>query len=281
MKIVVGNSAVVTSPVFADSAGALVTLDDDPTLEVVSDLGQTVGTSAVSEVDGTGTWKVTVDPLDDPDLLTFTWTGAVSGSTFTRQDSHDVVGGVYLDLAELASLRDLDAAKHPLTDRVNLRDEFENIAERWTGQAWVPRYAKDRLPYHTHLLSNMAVRSVSAVADGDDTIVDFSDWVIEPWGLLTSTAGCPVLLGNWPYTVRYTHGADRPPQDLKDACADFVRAKALQSQNRTGRDTLSMTDPAGISTQFSTPNWSQGRPTGFLDIDTVLTSLGAPLPGIA
>lgn len=282
MKIVTGNSTVVTSPVFADSAGVPLTLDADPTLEVTSDLGQTIDTSAVTAIQGSpGSYSVTVAPVDDPDLLTFTWTGAAGSSTFILQDTHDVVGGVYLNVAELAVLPDLDETKHPLSRRIDLRDEFEDIAERWTGKAWVPRYAKDRLPYATHLLSNLAVRSILAAVDGDDVAADFSDWLLEPWGLVTSTSGAPVLTGTWPYTVRYTHGADRPPVELKNACAAYVRAKALQGGNRVGRDVLSMTDPAGIGTQFSTPSWAQGRPTGFLDIDAVLTSLGAPLPGIA
>lgn len=281
-KLIVGNSSVVTSPFFGDAGGEPLTLDDEPTLEVTSDLGQTIDVSAVTGVVGSpGTYEVTLDPIDDLDLLTFTWTGTASTSTFVIEDRHDVVGGVYLTVGELKNLPDLDETKHPLSKRIELRDEFEDIAERWTEQAWVPRYAKDRLAYCTHLLSNRLPRAVLAASDGNDANVDFADWQLETWGLITSEFGTPVLTGTWPYTVRYSHGADRPTSDLKRACADFIRAKALQAGNRVGRDVLSMTDPSGIGTQYSTPNWNAGRPTGFLDIDATLTSLGAPLPGIA
>lgn len=280
MKILTGNSTVVASPLFANATGTAVNADTLPTVDVTSDHDQTIAVSAVSNV-AAGSYSVTVDPLDEPDLLTFTWEGEVDGNTVTLTDQIEVAGGTYLSLVELANLRDLDASKHSLALRVSFRDEFEDIAERWTGQAWVPRYARERLPYCTHLLGHLAPRSILAVADGDDAVVDFADWLLEPWGLLTSTLGNPVLTGTWPYTVRYLHGADRPPVDLKNACADYVRAKCLAQQNRTGRDVLSQTDPSGIGTQWATPDWSKGRPTGYLDIDRVLTSLGAPLPGIA
>ncbi len=276
-----GTDATVTSPPFVAADGYTPTdTAVFATVTVTSAAGQTLTVSAVSNLSAAGLYSVTIQGLASPDLLTLVWTGQVAGADQRWEHQVEVVGGFYVTLGEMYAYNDVDSSKYP-PERINeLRAEFEDIAERWTGQAWVPRFATERLC--GSLLSRMVPRDLVAVTDYYSTVVDFSGWLLDRTGQVQSWFGSYSLnAGTAPYTVAYTHGADRPPADLVAACKTYIRAKLLEDGNRIGKDTLSFADPSGGTTRYSTPDWNAGRPTGLLDVDRVLCSLGAPLPGVA
>lgn len=275
-KILTGTDVVLTSPPFlaadgftpaATTATAVVT--------AVSSAGQTLTVSAVS-TSVTGYYTATLQALDDPDLITVTWTGAVSGVDQTLVQEHEVVGGVYLSTFDLYNLSDLDTTKQPLARRIELRDEFEGIAERWVGHAFVRRYAVEAIRYRHGdlLLGERYPVEIVAVTDEDAATVDTVDWSLHDTGLVTDHNVSSDI------TVKYRYGLTRPPQALVNACKEYVRAKALMGTNRIARDMLSLAGDAGLE-RYSTPDWEAGRPTGLLDVDRTLRSLGSPLPGVA
>lgn len=283
MKILTGSDATITSPTFVAADGyTAADTATDPTVTAVSAAGQTVTLGTVVDIAAEGVYTVTVQGLAGPDLLTLTWVGAVSGADQRYVQQIDVVGGVYASLPELAAIPGVDHPnKHSTARLLELRDEFEDLAERWTGQAWVPRFAQETLR-NTILLNFPQPRSIVSVVDSQSVTIDATSWELAEWGGLTDGFGGSITgYGIWPLTVKYVHGADRPPADLVGACKQYVRSKLLADNSRIGRDTLSQTDPAGITERWSTPDWNAGRPTGLLDVDRVLCSLGAPLPGIA
>lgn len=280
-QVLTGSDVTVTSPPFVAADGYTPTdADALPVVVATSAAGQTLAVSAVTNLAAAGLYTVTVQGLTSPDMLTLVWTGQVATSDRRMEQPVEVVGGVYVTVGEMYAYNDVDSSKYPPERIAELRAEFEDIAERWTGQAWVPRFARETL--YGSLLSRMAPRALVSVVDYYSTVVDSTGWLLQPSGQVSSGFGTYTLnAGTAPYTVGYTHGGDRPPADLIAACKTYIRAKLLEDGNRIGKDTLSFADPSGGTTRYSTPDWNAGRPTGLLDVDRVLCSLGAPLPGVA
>jgi hypothetical protein len=290
LRIVTGSDAVISSPTFVAADGVTPTdAASLPTVTATRDDGTVVPVGAVTSLGRAGLYSATIVAADlaDPDLLTLTWTGTVDGVEQTLTQELDVCGGVFVALFDLWNLRDMPTSKMSPADVVDLREEFEDIAERYNGHAWVARFARDTIEVHcwsvywrtgSILLSHARPqRLLSAVTADDDTVVDTTAWQ------LTSSGTIDFASLSATTTLRYVHGADRPPARLVQACKDFVRSKALErfGGNRIGRDVLSVSDGSGASTRYSTADWAAGRPTGLLDVDSALNAYGAPFPGIA
>lgn len=289
MTLIVGSAAVVTSPPFVDAAGTTPTdADSTPTLTVTRADGTTITPSAVTSGTEDGTYLATIaaGDLDQPDRLTLTWDGLVATVAQRLTVQVEVAGGVYARPIDLAQMKDM--GKYQVDQLDELRVEFEDIAERFTGRAWVPRFASEVHPPTTLrplILNHQDPRLILSAVDATNTAVDTSTWGFDPLGRVTF-ANDPTWSGQiiltLQTTIRYTHGADHPPAQLVQACKDYVRSKALErfGGNRVGRDVLSQTDGSGFSTRYSTPDWDAGRPTGLLDVDRTLNGLRTPL-GIA
>jgi hypothetical protein len=81
-------------------------------------------------------------------------------------------------------------------------------------------------------------------------------------------------------SVTYSHGIDTPAVAVR-ACAEYVRAVALAERSGTSRDVIAQSFDGGF-TRYSTPDWSRGRPTGFLEVDRLLDTLpDYRVPGVA
>lgn len=73
--------------------------------------------------------------------------------------------------------------------------------------------------------------------------------------------------------VTGTHGLTEPEETLLAACALYVERMIAIDNSGQSRDTLSKVFEGGISERYSTPNWAEGRPTGFLQVDADLNSV--------
>lgn len=280
MKFLTGNDMVVTSPAFVEADGETGSATDStPTVAVTSAGGQslTVGTPVAAADDGR--YTVTIAAATNPDRLTVVWTGAVASADQRFTQHVEVAGGVYLSGDELADLDGIDTARDQIATLAAWRDEFEGIAERWIGRAFVPRFESEVLR-GAMLLKHAYPRSILSATDGNGSALVTTSWDLTEWGMILDAFDAPVC-PLYPVTVAYTHGEDAPPAELVSACRQYVRAKVLAQRNRQGADVLRMTDPSGITEQFSTPDWDKGRPTGLLDVDRTLVSLGSPVSGIA
>jgi len=282
MQFLTGSDATVTSPPFVAADGYTPT--DTAALAAVtvtSAAGQTLTVSAVSNLADAGLYSVTVQGLTSPDLLTLVWTGQVAGADLRYSQQVEVVGGVYVTLSDMYAYNDVDSSKYPPERITELRQEFETSVERWTGKAYVPRFAVETLN-SAHIVGWMWPRSILSVSDLYGVVVDATNWQLEPSGVVSSTYGTTSLTSGYqPLTIAYTHGADRPPADLAGACKTYIRSLLLEDGNRIGKDVLSFADSSGGTTRFSTPDWEAGRPTGIMRVDSVLVGLGRRPPGVA
>lgn len=156
-------------------------------------------------------------------------------------------------------------------DEINsLVAEFEEIAEEYRGVAFTPRSHTETVyrPSSSVILTRYPLRSVTSfTVDGDaGTVAD----------LTLDTNLSTIYGGGWftatPVVVTYSHGLDAPPEVLLRACAEYVRAVAMADRSGQGRDVIAQSFDGGI-TRYSSPSWSDGRPTGFLEVDRLLNSL--------
>lgn len=184
----------------------------------------------------------------------------------------------YLTAADLRDLPLLDDEKRFTDDLLeSLVTEFEDVAERYRGVAFTPRTATYTAPGSCGInfeLPHRYVTALSAVSfDGVALSTGARNLInirIEPGRLERG--------GGWMseyvvVSVSYTHGLTAPSAALLRACREYVRATALEHTGNQPRNTISYQGQDGFTYRESTPDWSAGRPTGFLAVDRVLNSL--------
>ena len=89
---------------------------------------------------------------------------------------------------------------------------------------------------------------------------------------LDEAAGRAHLCTRGRMTAGIRHGATSTPAALLDACTEYVLCVARNRASGVSRNTLSEATDAG-TTRYSTPDWSAGRPTGWLEVDRLLNTL--------
>lgn len=152
---------------------------------------------------------------------------------------------------------------------------FKEIAEPYRGVAFESTTATAvRVPGRSGcklLTPNVKIIALTAASlDGtaltSDERADVTIWADE--GILERTAG-------WSATevsLTYTHGYASPPAAVLDACTEYVLCVLRARASGVSRNTLSEATDAG-TTRYSTPDWSAGRPTGWLEVDRLLNTL--------
>lgn len=161
--------------------------------------------------------------------------------------------------------------------------EFTEIAEEYLGVAYEPRTVTAEevvTPNYIVKLANSKIRAVTAATvDGAAlTATELTETIIDK--LIGSVSS-----SRWPgsdlATFTYSHGFDAPTEVLLRACSEYVRSVAFADRSGQSRDVIAQSLD-GSFTRYSTPSYSQGRPTGFLEVDRLLNSLPAFRPhGIA
>lgn len=251
------------------------------TVQVVTDAGSVViaaGTAPTTPEDEPDTRTVTLSPSQTSsiDRLTAIWTS--SGVELGRT-VHDIVGGVYCTVAEIRadpSNALADDVKHPAAKLVRARTEIEYQIERRTHRAFVPRFA-------TQILDGSGTESLVLEHPDLRSVVTVEYWAGSEWLPLSvivgnippSSAGIAELRSTtWPrghenIRIRYVHGMDRPPADLKDAAVEAVGHHLAGKRSGIDPRALSMVSPEGGTIQLATPGrgiWVTGIP----EIDEVI-----------
>jgi len=152
-----------------------------------------------------------------------------------------------------------------------LVEEFEDIAERYCGVAFIPRTTTETrdVAGAASLILRPRITAVSAfTVDGIASTVYTLTEDVEALriGVLPFTAHASGSIA-----VAYTHGYATIPATIRRACVEYVRACALRSDTGTGRDVIQQGFDGG-STRYSTPDWHAGRPTGYIEVDRLLNS---------
>lgn len=195
-------------------------------------------------------------------VLTAVWTSSALGVKTTR---HEIVGGFYLELADIRALGSLDSTSRYTTAELRAaRDWFETVAEAWCDVAFVPRYGKVDA-YHRfrdRIYLRPMPRTVQA-ATIDGVAVSTSAWEPQTDGYV---AGASVA-SSGRLVVHHTHGYDEPDRELVEAAKVAIRSKLLTDQsNMPSRQVL-------LSNELGTVRLAQPgakAATGIPEVDRVL-----------
>jgi hypothetical protein len=176
-----------------------------------------------------------------------------------------------------AQLRDrvpalAEAARFPDEDLAGYIAEFEELVESYRGVAFTPREATESVdlppPGATRVrldwpeVVSITSVTIDEVISASDTYRLTSDGVLVVAGEVTLWTGTEM-------TVVYEHGFPSPGPALLRACREYVRATALADRSNLGRDVIRQS-AGDMTTQYSTPNPAEGRPTGFLEVDRII-----------
>lgn len=291
-RVLAGVTATL-SATFRDQDGE-PTSPGTVTVEVVSEASGTVvlaaGTATVTPTDAT-TRTVALSPAQTASLdrLKCTWTdsGTVAATTYV-----EIVGGYWASVAELRDGDEKIQSGNRFSPDLVIakRKAAEDLFEDVTNQAWVPRYAWARvdgtgsgslvLP-HPYVRQIRSVRSYSnATTYTDWTAPEIASVPESPSGVVERTDGGVWDCGRGNLLVEFEHGHDRPPHDLADAFARYVRAKLTSTKSAIPDRATSFQSGEGGTYSLTTPG-IRGSVTGIPEVDEVLDRYRFAMVGIA
>lgn len=159
----------------------------------------------------------------------------------------------------------------------DLIDEFQEKAERYRGVSFVSTTATAE----KHTLSGQRVVRLewpvitsitsATVTDsaGTVTTLTVADIVIDH--------GAPLVDLGATYTgvlsITYVHGLATTPPSIVRACREYVRASALRDFSGVGRDVETQGFEGGGTTRYVVENWAEGRPTAYLEVNSLLNGV--------
>lgn len=241
------------------------------TVKVESSDG-TVVKAAGTATSGSGvnprTVALTAGDTADLDVLTATWSVGVD---VVATSTHEVVGGVYLSVQEI---RDLEPALSTVTEYPNAvlitaRRQVEAMFEDACNRAFVPRFRVDVLSgdgTNTLVVRRPDVRAVRwcEIWDGAEYVtVDVAELRANAVGAVhREDAVWPVGVQN--VRVGYEYGLDRPPQDLRQAAVQAIRAQVNTFRSGIPDRATSYQPIDGGNVVLATPGlgpWITGIPT--------------------
>jgi len=150
---------------------------------------------------------------------------------------------------------------------------FEGIAERARGVAFITRTASETVTLdnesilHTQWPEIQSVSSVSITLFGSTVSLPLTQIQVQSTGDIDL---CATFSGM--ASVTYVHGLTTTPDPILDACAEYVRSRAIAWKAGNIRDVIAQAFDGG-TTRYSTPDWDAGRFTGLLDVDALINSV--------
>lgn len=287
MRVAKGSALAVPSPVFLAADGETPTDCDTAPECTVSDVaGDTLATPAVAAVDGhPGCYTATLTGNAHTAALgrlTLTWDGAVDGNGVSLVSYVDVVGAHYATIPELRAMQGCRESDGVSTaDLMAKRDEFAGIIEQARGVSYVPQAATFSIDGGCDVMvPHLACTGLVSVTENGIDVT--SQCTILSYGALTRLAPFvpPAVEDRTNVTVVYTHGYDTPPPAAREACREYVRSAIVRARSGQ-RDVIAQTAD-GMTLRYSTPDWSAGRFTGFVEVDRLIASLpDERVPGLA
>jgi hypothetical protein len=229
-----------------------------------------------------GIYRYTLAPQADLEIFTFLFEGLFGG--VAQQSSPtlvEIVGSFFVPLVDIRALDGLsDVAKYPNAKLEEARAWFEDLAERFCGVAFVPRYGRDVLDGDgttTLLLSRMRIRKLLSVKV-DGVAVATSDFKVSSIGKLTRTAGSFPTTAPQNVEITYEHGYDAPEDDLRNAALTAIRDRVMGPKTGIPDRAVSVQGEfANVTLSTAGPD----HPTGIPSVDEVLIAYSRKVPGIA
>lgn len=290
MRVLSGSDVVITSPTFVGLDGETPTDTASlPTVTVTNGAGTVLTSPTAVDTSDPGVYTTTLtyaSHTPNVDTLTVTWLGTAATLRQSYRTTVEVVSSHYVSVQELRNEPDLDdASRFPASLIAQVRDEFEDTVERILGRAMVRRYSFETIDgTGTSELSVkypwiQTVRSVS-IDSVAKTASEFTGhvggWVDWSGGAFPRPSSTSRNI-----SIGYEHGEfDVCPPRLRREAIKCIRADLLSRTAKLPNQALSETFD-GVTIRYSTPNPSEGRPTGVLSLDPVLVDLGIRPPGLA
>lgn len=183
-------------------------------------------------------------------------------------------GNAYVTLDEIRALPNLGDDNRFTDDALaEAREWFETLFEDYTGMAFVPRLATERLDgrCRTLMLKHWPVRSVTAVrsfttatASTGFTADELADLKIDPTGEITRYS-----FGYWPADVEmdYVHGQAAPPADVKREALVAIQERLMEDKSGRPADRTYGTATDGVFVRSILPG--KDKPFGLSSVDEV------------
>lgn len=261
--------------------GAVSFYDDDETALVGTGVTVTITRAdgsvlqAATAAAGTTAFTFQLPAQADLNLLTAVWSGTFDGVTQSQTTTVEIVGGHYLSLAAIRGLTNMEHhGKFSTEDLRAARDWFETAFEDYTGVAWVPRFARERVSgsgRSSLILPHRPVRSVLSVRTYTDAETYTTYTASELADIATGSIGVVkrVSLGVFAYgsdnlVVEYEHGYDSPPPDVVTAAKYAIRERLIKGY--VGNRQYAVQTQEGIVRE-STPG--EDRPFGIFEADEI------------
>lgn len=251
-RVLQGAPATISTTLYSDETE--VASSTAVAVAVTNDFGTELHTDTADLREGTtGTYEFTLPAADTAtlDILTVEWTATIDGVAQTRTTRVEVVGGFHVSLAEIranGAASSLPLDKYTTADLRDARTTWEDLAESYTNQAWVPRYRRLRLyGPSAGIATPLPLRAVRW-ATYDGTAVDAATlalWEVAHHGFLhtgRTWSGQVIEVG-----VEVGH--DQPPADLRDAALVYIVESLRKS--RANVRALSQIAPDGTITKLS------------------------------
>lgn len=172
----------------------------------------------------------------------------------------------------IPDLTEANFSDEDLAERVA---EFEPIAERARGCAFTTRTATRTFQitgWRPSVILEPLIQSIdSLTVNGND--VTATQRLNAEAGILSVDGG----FGCGELVVEFTYGYETPPASVLRACRLYVWREAMADRNPNSGNTYqtTQTDVNGnlFTERQSTPDWSAGRFTGWMDVDKILNQL--------
>lgn len=237
--------------------------------------------TAVHGATGVYAYDFTAPALVDTNTLD--WSGTVAGAAVTVRDFVETCGGFYFGLYDARNRN----PKIPVADYSDAelglrRTVVEDMADRLTGQAWVPRFKRrilDGTGTPDLMLPDLMVRTVRAVTVGG-AVWSPSDVA----AVLVGESGVASLVASvWPrgrrnVVIEYEHGHDYPAGELSDAAILHLRSRLALLNSNVPLRAISMTPTEGGFYRLDTAG---PKKVGIADVDATYLGLRLDVGGFA
>jgi hypothetical protein len=217
----------------------------------------------------TGTYRYTLAPQASLEYFTLDFYGTFGGVVQHHPPIYaDIVGAFYVAIADLRAMNGLTSpTAFPQELLEEKRQWFEDLAERFCGVAFVPRFEHEFLDgqgsAELWLKRALPRRILTCKVDGA-VQTGLTAWDLYESGRIVRDAGF-FAAGRRNVEVTYEHGADEPDVEVRQVAMQAIRARLL-------------TDQSGIPDRMTSYVTEMGtvirsapiRPTGILEVDAVL-----------
>lgn len=213
--------------------------------------GTQIAGSPFAAVHGaTGVYSFDLPPAALPDFYTVDWAGNVNGANVIVRDQVEVVGGFLLTIAAARKVHAQLKSTTAFTgaELADARTKVEQEAERVSGHAFVPRFARYALDGNGRAylaLPDTYLRAVRAVTIGGTVLAadSLAAIVAKPSGVIYRPGGWPWGQAN--VLVEYEHGMAAAPGDVEDAALLRLRSRLSMGKSAIPDRAISWTVQEG------------------------------------